>query len=100
MRKSIEDQINDYRINQNKKVCALCNDYKKIEVDHYEPKFRYIVSNFLKENPEFEKIELEDDLNFGGSKFKSDLLVDKWNEYHKKTATYRLLCKACNLRNK
>ena len=108
LRKSIKEQIFEYRDKQKKEnnyVCKICSELENLEVDHLQPKFRDLVWNFLTEDNENRNIknqELINDLDYGGVKFKylNNPLVEKWINYHKENATFRILCKKCNGKNK
>ena len=96
MRNSILPQILEFR-NNNSLICELCRSVKNIEVDHFEPQFIELKTAFLnnwngtppiyfKQNKCHSKIFINDDISFEKG----------WNEYHKKNARLRILCKKCN----
>ena len=97
MRTSIIPQINQFR-NKSSLICELCKSIKNIEIDHFEPQFADLKKTFLdnwkdtlpinfKQNKSHSKIFIENDINF----------KNEWNEYHRKNAKLRVLCKKCNL---
>ena len=96
MRNSIIPQIIDYRNNHDNLVCEICKNFENIEIDHKEPQFIDLFSNFINEQkykPTFfssdkyhRKIFTEKDRDFN----------EKWINYHKKNSNLRPLCKKCN----
>ena len=96
MRNSILPQILEFR-NNNSLICEQCKSIKNIEIDHFEPQFIELKTTFLdnwmgkspiyfKQNKSHSKIFINNDINF----------ENEWNEYHRKNARLRVLCKKCN----
>ena len=97
MRNAILPQIFKFR-NTNVKVCKLCKSTKNIQVDHHEPQFTDIKTNFIeniwkeklpnkfKPNDSHSKVFIKDDSNFN----------KEWFDYHEQNALLRILCKKCN----
>lgn len=95
MRYAVKDQIIDFKNANINKPCELCASYENITADHVI-KFKNLKEGFLLENQEYPK---EFDKNEIGSVIfrKEDIVFEKlWQEYHKKNATLRILCKNCN----
>ena len=96
MRNSITPQIKDYRNKHPNLVCEICSNSENIEIDHKEPHFIDIFSDFLNEqnykpttfssDKSHRKIFTEKDKDF----------KEKWIEYHKTKSILRPLCKKCN----
>ena len=95
MRNSIIPQIKAFRRNNHLR-CEICGCENNIEVDHKEPQFIELMSDFVNSqgykptsfttNKCYSKIFKECDLDF----------KDKWNQYHETHCNLRLLCKKCN----
>ena len=96
MRNSILPQILEFK-NNNNLICELCKSIKNIEIDHFEPQFIDLKTTFLdnyndmlpinfKQNNSHSKIFINNNINF----------ENEWNEYHRKNAKLRVLCKKCN----
>lgn len=99
MRTSIIPQIIDFRDNHPNfpnLVCEICNNNKNIEIDHQEPHFIDLFSDFINKknykpttfsSDEYHrKIFTERDKDF----------EEEWIEYHKTKSILRPLCKECN----
>ena len=109
MRIAIDKQINDYRINNKKNNCKLCNTDKDLDVDHSieeESAFDQLVVKFLesynilKENLPNKFAELNDNTH-RRCFLQSDVeFEEKWIKYHKEHAKLRMLCHMCNIRQK
>lgn len=110
MRYAVKIQMNGFRKNK-KLICCLCNKNKRIEVDHYPNKFSQIRDDFLemknkkgniqpntfKYHPKkgmYMFLKGNKENNYYDNKWKTS-----WQRYHKKHATYRLLCSSCNKKN-
>jgi len=96
MREAVNEQINEFR-HQAILKCEFCNSTTNLEVDHIYL-FSEMSKEFLKKN--------EAPTTFGKcpvtlrSTIEGDFRT-KWEVYHKKHATLRILCKPCNIgRNK
>ena len=95
MRHAIEDQIKEFKTINRNKPCEFCETYSEPTADHII-KFRKLKDDFLIENPEYPK-------ELGKNEFAQEVFRDEdaefvklWQEYHKKNATLRILCKNCN----
>ena len=94
LRDAINDQMITYR-DSALRACIACHDTKFMSVDHIVP-FSKLVNDFL-------LIEVKvpstfDDVLGQGYKFKPEdsKFVEAWIAYHKKEATYQILCRSCN----
>ena len=95
MRHAIEEQIKEFKTINKNKPCEFCETYSEPTADHII-KFKKLKDDFLEENPEHptelgknefaQEVFREEDAEF----------VKLWQEYHKKNATLRILCKNCN----
>jgi hypothetical protein len=85
LREMIEPQIQEFRSQNEHRVCKLCLSTSSIQVDHYLPTFHNIVQNYY---------------TFHGLT-KDTILTESqmtdFVEYHKKTCNLRYLCANCNL---
>jgi hypothetical protein len=81
----IYPQIEEYR-KRAEKVCVLCQSTEKLQVDHIKH-FDEIWTTYYTTNPKPEIISLPTGEN---------TVNDGFYEYHKKEATYRILCQTCN----
>jgi len=94
MRLAIEDQIKDFKC-KNVKPCEFCGTTTNPTVDHII-KFKKLKDDFLILNPvhptEFSKNNLAQEIFREEDNKYSEL----WQEYHRHTATLRILCKECN----
>ena len=95
MRYSIKKQIFEFKNTNKNKPCEFCGTYSDITADHII-KFKKLKDDFLSENPDHPK-------EFSKSKYGSDIFREEdiefeklWQEYHRKNATLRILCKDCN----
>ena len=101
MRSSVDEQIFQFR-KDNEKQCVLClNTDKTLEVDHIIH-FDEIVFNFMK-RIENKKISIPNSLgdtidNTHRRCFlETDVIFkNEWIDYHRKNAQLRMLCKKCN----
>lgn len=96
MRTSIRPQIVEYKNKFKDKKCEICCSEDNIQVDHHNPQFVELYSNFLKQ------VEIQKPTYFiplhGSVYFKEDdkTFKNEWFEYHEKNSTLRLLCSKCN----
>lgn len=102
MRFSIKDDTIKYKREQQHLICSICSINNAIfHTDHYPIKFRdikkdFLITNKLKIPEKFIKCEKTQITIF--SKEKSDIEFNEaWYNFHHKNATYRILCKTCNL---
>ena len=100
MRNSIYPQIEEFK-NNSIMECVICYDTQEIHIDHYEPQFIDLKTEFLnnwkgllpntfKQNESHSKI-----FNTIDNKFERS-----WIEFHRTKAVLRVLCKKCNLSRK
>ena len=96
MRTSIIPQIIDYKNKHPNLVCEICNNNENIEIDHKEPHFIDLFSDFINSQKYKPKI-------FSSDKYHRKILTekdkgfnDKWINYHKTYSILRPLCKKCN----
>ena len=103
LRSIIYPQISIFKRGADKSVCKLCNislltNNVEIHIDHHEPQFHRIVSDFIQLN----NIELPTDYISGGimgEKFfnpEHQHIGDAFLKYHKDVAVLRVLCSKCN----
>ena len=93
-RESIVPQILEYKNNNViPSICPLCNNSLiKPEVDHFPLKFRDIVNDFMQiNNISFDDIQVNN-----RSKIIDRNILDKFSDYHKSVASYRIICHKCN----
>jgi len=99
MRVSIQPQIEEYKHNNCIKVCEICGDYDRIEIDHHSEisPFAKLYNDFLEINT-FPIPASFDDTNSHMKCFKDlDYNFEKnWVQYHKENAILRMLCRRCN----
>ena len=99
MRVSIQPQIEEYKNNNCIKICEICGDNDRIEIDHHSE-----ISPFAKLYIDFIEINilpitaLFDDTKSHMKCFKDlDCNFEKnWTQYHKDNAILRMLCRTCN----
>jgi hypothetical protein len=100
MRNSVYPQIKNFKDNSILK-CVLCSDTKCIHIDHHDPQFIDLKTEFLsiwerpipstfEQNDSHSKIFANTDNKFEKS----------WIEFHRTNAILRVLCKKCNLSRK
>ena len=102
MRSSIHPQVEEFRNNEFRKngnlECVLCSSTNSIHIDHYEPQFTDLKSEFLgnwkgplpntfEQNEAHSKVFTKMDNDFD----------KKWFDFHRTNAVLRVLCKKCNL---
>lgn len=98
LRCAIVSQILNFR-NNNKHKCVYCGSKNNINVDHKNPSFKVLSTNFINQH------------NNLPTKFDSDIVTNQpifsnndialkleWFNYHKKNATYQILCRTCNIK--
>jgi hypothetical protein len=97
MRVSIQPQIHEYKNNNYIKVCELCGEHDRIEIDHHSEKspFAKLYIDFLDIN------KLPTTFNNTKSHMKCFKGLDynfekNWMQYHKENAILRTLCRKCN----
>ena len=99
MRVSIQPQIDEYKNNNYTNVCELCGEHGKIEIDHHSEKspFAKLYIDFIETNT----LPIPTSFNDTKSHMKCFKELDynfeeKWIEYHKENAIFRMLCRKCN----
>jgi hypothetical protein len=92
MRMSIQHQIYAYA-NKIEMVCAVCSSDQFPQVDHVNKSFKFISDLFLEEHGRPELVNLNDGM---GWRIKDPTMDEQWNEFHKRYATYRVLCRPHN----
>jgi transcription elongation factor Elf1 len=96
MRTSIIPQIIDYRNKQTNLVCEICNNNENIEIDHLEPHFIDLFSDFINEQGYKPSTFSSDKYHRKTFTEKDKDFKEKWIKYHKTKSILRLLCKKCN----
>ena len=91
LRQAILDQIAAARDGLGT-TCARCGTEDDLTVDHANPAFSVIASEFL---ANFPNVLLKDTAG-GGGIIADELLLQAWQDHHQKRATYALLCRSCN----
>jgi hypothetical protein len=96
MRLAIRPQILEFKTQNKKTSCELCNTTKELSVDHII-KFRTLCTDFVDMHQEYPN--LFDRNKFAQEVFrKCDAVYEqKWLDYHKTNATLRILCVTCNI---
>jgi len=99
MRVCIQAQIDEYKNKNPIKVCELCGEHDRIEIDHHSEKspFAKLYIDFMDNN----KIPIPTSFNDTKSHMKCFKELDcdfenNWTKYHKENAILRMLCKTCN----
>jgi hypothetical protein len=99
MRVSIQPQIDEYKNNNPIKLCQLCGEHYRIEIDHHSEKspFAKLYNDFMENN----KIPIPTSFNDTKSHMKCFKELDcdfenSWTKYHKENAILRMLCRTCN----
>lgn len=99
LRFSIKDQINNFKTNSELK-CSLCGaENIEMHVDHFNPKFKDIVKEFLEKINSYNiPREFDSDEKYCSSKFKNkDAMFElQFATYHNDNAILRILCFICN----
>ena len=99
MRVSIQPQIDDYRNNTYRKVCELCGEHDRIEIDHHSDKmpFAKLCVDFMDTNTLPIPISFDDTKSHMKCFKKLDFnFEEKWIQFHKDFAILRMLCRTCN----
>lgn len=91
LRQAILEQIESAR-QELGSACERCGGTHDLTVDHANPAFSVIASEFL---GNFSNVLLKDTVG-GGGIIADELLLQAWRNHHKKRATYALLCRSCN----
>ena len=99
MRFAISEQIQKYRDN-NELICEICKSSDKIEIDHFNIKFRDLFSNFIQDRKDIPTTFDDNFYNAPMFQEKDISFKQEWHDYHLKNALLRCLCKKCNLLNK
>ena len=95
MRNAIENQIEEYRKN-NELKCEKCDSKSKPEVDHKEILFVELYENFIRERKDI-PTEFENTIsNSKCFKICDKNFEEEWIKYHKENAKLRILCSKCN----
>lgn len=100
MRNSILPQTLEFKKNT-PLICELCESIKNIQIDHFEPQFIDLKTEFLSNWKYSTPNDFEQ--NESHSKIftnKNNKFEKEWIDYHRSTATLRALCKKCNLTRK
>lgn len=80
----------DFFYNNQTKICELCGDKERIEVDHFPLPYAMIEEEFIEAyNIDFKTLT-EDEYY--------ELWDTEWLRFHDKNARYRFLCKSCNIK--
>ena len=102
MRSSVDEQILQFRKN-NKNICVLCCNDKDLHVDHCNPQFDELASNFT-DNIKFNNLAVPKILGKTNDNTHRRCFLeidshfkDEWVDYHYKNASLRMLYKQCNL---
>jgi hypothetical protein len=99
---SVTDQTEGYRNSLSAKervTCTLCGSVgnRQFDVDHCDLQFKELVNTFTSTHG------LQTELIDGGEhkySFKDDTYSKEWKAFHKRHATYRILCHDCNCKRK
>jgi hypothetical protein len=99
LRHSIDYQIKEYRNSIQKLECELCKSTERINIDHILH-FEKIRTDFINNTTLNIPLLFDDCLITYQPKFKLQDIEFKteWDNYHKKHATLRPLCRKCNLK--
>ena len=99
MRVAIQPQIEEYKNKNPIKVCELCGEHYRIEIDHHSEKspFAKLYNDFIEAN----KLDIPTDFDDTKSHMKCFKESDhhfenSWAQYHEKHAILRMLCRKCN----
>ena len=99
MRVSIQPQIEQYKNNNSIKLCELCGDHLRIEIDHHSEKspFAKLYNDFMEINELPIPTEFDDTKSHMKCFKKIDCdFENSWVQYHKEKAILRMLCRICN----
>lgn len=99
LRQSIWPQKNAFKLANPTETCPLCEEkIHAMQVDHYEPQFAQLVTNFTLVNPMPADAEtavtLQGDVCFATKHREYEEL---WQAYHQTNARLRIICEHCNL---
>lgn len=106
MREAISPYTMEFKKNQTKLICNYCESEgeprDKYHVDHVEPSFSTISTNFLNETKLIKPIVFgECKLNNLTRFMKEDEeFEDAWVDYHNDVCTYQILCRSCNIKKR
>jgi hypothetical protein len=99
MRVSIQPQIVEYKNNNYIKVCEICDDNDRLEVDHHSEKmpFAKLCYDFITINTLPIPVSFDDTKSHMKCFKDLDSNFEKnWVQYHKENAILRTLCRKCN----
>jgi hypothetical protein len=96
MRNSIIPQITEYRNSHSNLICDICESIDNIEIDHKEPHFIDLFSNFINEQ-QYKPTKFTSDKYHRKIFTREDKYFnDEWINYHMCNCVLRPLCKKCN----
>lgn len=106
MRQCVRRQICSFRRSHQTRCCALCDTTDSsvvYHVDHQEPTFAALVSNFLGERQNVAGCPDPSAMQYGRNgrrRFPTNChaFARRWRNFHRKHAVLRILCRDCNLR--
>lgn len=99
LRTSIDNQVQEYRKKYFPSKCNLCDNIAQ-EVDHIYT-FKNIVQDFERQYNIIVPTQYTKTVNFRTSFLENEPIHGLFTEFHKLKASYRPLCRACNVgRNK
>lgn len=98
MRFSIVPQLVNFKLSQKEK-CALCDESQGLEVDHFRPKFRELVKDFIDNNLDTSRPQdfTEDKACRVLFKDENKDFESQWFGFHAKKAELRMLCRKHNI---
>ena len=103
MRTAIKEEVIKYK-KKNLLICNLCSNqdeiYQKYHVDHDNPSFHELKTNFLDENKgQLPKLFGKDVESGNLTCFLDDdeMFKNQWINYHNKLCKFQILCQKCNL---
>lgn len=77
--------------------CVKCASTERLQVDHRDPPFDYIVQAFLAENLESRPTKFDLARTCESRFMETDTpFKRRWQTFHNKNATYQWLCQSCN----
>mgnify|MGYP003705809021 CR=1 FL=1 len=99
-RQAIRRQIQLWKRNTTNTQCSICDSTKNIQVDHKEPSFIQLTTQFVEIPINTQNIPTTFLYHKYGKKFtKEDIAFKRrWQKYHTQNATYQFLCKSCNVK--
>jgi len=99
MRVAIQPQIEEYKNSNTIKVCEICGEHDRIEIDHHSEKspFAKLYNDFMENN----KLPIPTSFHDTKSHMKCFKEIDRdiknsWVKYHKENSILRMLCRTCN----